>query len=105
MVNVSEWAVAAGLGGAGDAAGPLLCRTLAAAREASDWRTQINAAHALNEAVRSPSPAVQAVLEETLGVAMGAMERCVRDEDGAAVADLLTDAAANSSCKRQRSYI
>ena len=46
---------------------PLLCRTLAAAREASDWRTQINAAHALNEAVRTPSPAVQAVLEETLG--------------------------------------
>ncbi len=69
-----------GCGGAGDAAVPMLCRTLARAREASDWRTQINAAHALNEAVRTPSKAVQIELQTTLEKAVAAMGRCVRED-------------------------
>ena len=72
-----------GSGGAGDVAVPMLCRALARAREASDWRTQINAAHALNEAVRSPNKAVQIELQTTLKSAVAAMDSCVcEDQEG-----------------------
>lgn len=69
-----------GCGGAGDVAVPMLLRALARAREAGDWRTQINAAHALNEAVRTPSKAVQRELQTTLELAVAAMESCVRED-------------------------
>ncbi len=71
-----------GCGGAGDMAVPMLCRALARARRASDWRTQINAAHALNEAVRTPSKAVQVELQATLESAVAAMESCVCEDQG-----------------------
>lgn len=72
-----------GCGGAGDAVVPMLCNALAGARQASDWRTQINVTHALNEAVRTPSRTVVHELQMTLDSAVAAMDRHARqDQEG-----------------------
>jgi hypothetical protein len=77
-----------GLGGAGEAVVQLLLRTLRDSRVARDWRTQINAAHGLCEAVRTPSSEVQTELTLTLDAAVGVMAECVAESQGLGVREL-----------------